>query len=112
MCLTCEARIPRPSRRTTRYLRSYKLLQLWSRPHRPTIARARYLASRVRVASPSLATPIRTTIITATTGRQNQPHTVAALDETANELQVRPHSPPYEGGVAVTSRKGPVPKRH
>src|SRR5437867_7801000 len=37
---------------------------------------------------------------------------VAALPrcEAVNELQVRPHSPPYEGGVAVPSRKGPVPK--
>src|SRR5213593_4180118 len=25
--------------------------------------------------------------------------------ESVNELQVRPHSPPYEGGVAVPSRK-------
>jgi len=31
--------------------------------------------------------------------------TVAALYEGVNELQVRPHSPPYEGGVAVPSRK-------
>src|SRR5882724_13340389 len=31
--------------------------------------------------------------------------TVAALYEGANELQVRRHSPPYEGGVAVPSRK-------
>src|SRR6059036_735403 len=33
---------------------------------------------------------------------------VAAMPrcESVNELQVRPHSPPYEGGVAVPSRKG------
>src|SRR2546430_545326 len=30
---------------------------------------------------------------------------VAALYQGVNELQVRPHSPPYEGGVAVPSRK-------
>ncbi len=30
---------------------------------------------------------------------------VAALCEAVTELQVRPHSPPYEGGVAVPLRK-------